>query len=175
MENKWYAIYTKTEWEYSVVKYLEKRGIHSYCPSKSIIKKWGVINRVVYKPLFPSYIFAHVTESQLILLSKVPGIISIVYWRKEKFVIRYEELECIQYFLNKYDVLQFEKIEITLNEPVKIISSPLRIYLDDILVIKNQVIKMILPSLGCALVAENRRSHTRLQQRNYYHIPKVNF
>ena len=54
---KWYVVYTKPRWEKKVAQKLNDIGINAYCPLIKKISSWTDRKKLVYIPLFNSYIF----------------------------------------------------------------------------------------------------------------------
>ena len=53
---KWYVVYTKPRWEKKVAQKLNDIGINAYCPLIKKISSWTDRKKLVYIPLFNSYI-----------------------------------------------------------------------------------------------------------------------
>ena len=133
---------------------LTKKGIENYCPLNRIDRQWPAFKKVTYKPLFSSYVFIRISEVQRDEVMKTPGIISLVYWRNKPAVIQNREIEVMNEFLEEYKCVYLERIPVAAHAAIKVISSPLKHYVEGMLAIKDNLIKIVLPSLGYVLVAE---------------------
>ena len=133
---------------------LTKKGIENYCPLNRIVRQWSAFKKITYKPLFTSYVFIRISEVQRGEVINTPGIISLVYWRNKPAVIQNKEIEVIHEFLEEYKCIYLERIPVTVHAAIKVISSPLKHYFEGVLAIKDNLIKIVLPSLGYVLVAE---------------------
>jgi len=60
---RWYAIQSRSNFENRMCKDLEVRGVESYCPSIGEIHQWADRKKIVERPLFPGYVFAHFSDS----------------------------------------------------------------------------------------------------------------
>ena len=60
----WNVLYTKTKNEKKVFDRLSNLGIDSYCPCQRILKQWSDLEKWVDEPVFKSYIFVKVPESE---------------------------------------------------------------------------------------------------------------
>jgi transcription antitermination factor NusG len=58
--NEWYALYVKSRHEFMTNNELHKKGIESYLPSVSSLRKWKDRKKFVDIPLFPGYLFVFV-------------------------------------------------------------------------------------------------------------------
>src|SRR6478609_8971676 len=109
-EKKWHAVYTRPRWEKKVAEMLTRRKIENYCPINRVIKQWSDRKKVVHEPLFRSYVFVKIAESELACLKKTDGVISLVYWLRKPAVIRDTEIEAIRHFLGEYDSVKLERV-----------------------------------------------------------------
>jgi transcription antitermination factor NusG len=132
---------------------LTKKGIENYCPLNRIVRQWSNFKKVIYKPLFTSYVFIRFSEVQRKAVLKTSGIMGLVYWRDKPAVIENKELEVMREFLEEYQCVYLEPAPVTTNAAIKVISSPLKYYFEGILAVKDNLIKIILPSLGYIMVA----------------------
>lgn len=62
-EQQWYAIQAKSNFENRMCRDLEFRGIKSYCPAIREVHQWADRKKMVERPLFPGYVFAHFPDS----------------------------------------------------------------------------------------------------------------
>jgi transcription antitermination factor NusG len=158
MNEKWYAIYTKPRWEKKVAEVLTYRDIENYCPLNKVVRQWSDRKKTVHVPLFPSYVFVHVLEKQLSGLRKIDGVLRIVHWLDKPAVIKDEEISTIRQFLNEHANVHLEKVNVSLHDKVKITRGSLIDKEGTIVAIKNNLIKVALPSLGYVLYAEIDKS-----------------
>ncbi|MFD2248002.1 UpxY family transcription antiterminator [Pontibacter ruber] len=154
MNAKWYAVYTKPRWEKKVAELLSLKNIESYCPLNKVVRQWSDRKKMVLMPLFTSYVFVHLPEKQLGELSKVNGVLNLVYWLGRPAVIKDEEIDTIKRFLNEHQNVQVEKAEFNVHDSVKINRGTLIDREGTIIAIKNNSVKVALPSLGYILHAE---------------------
>lgn len=152
-QKKWYAVYTKPRWEKKVHQLLQNQGIESYCPLNKVCRQWSDRKKMVLEPLFFSYVFIHVGESEFLPVKKTDGVINLVYWLGQPAVIRDEEIEAIRQFLETYENVSLEKVEVSVNNKVKIIDGPFMDMEGVVTDVLHNSVKVILPSLGYALIA----------------------
>jgi transcription antitermination factor NusG len=162
MEIHWHAVYTKNRWEKKVAELLTKREIENYCPLNMVIRKWSDRKKKVYEPLFTSYVFVHISQKQQTELRKIPGIINLVYWLNKPAVIKDAELDAIRQFLGQHQSVRLEKTQVNLGDAVSVISGPLMDYEGNVVEIRNNSVKVILPSLGYKMCAELQKSNVKI-------------
>ena len=91
------------------------------------------------------------------------GVINFVHWLGSPAVVRNEEIETVKNFINDYPEVRVEKIHVNLTEHVRIVSEPIMKREGNLLEIRNDVVKAVLPSLGYMLVAElNKESEEKV-------------
>lgn len=103
MENKkkWFALYTKPRWEKKIKGVLERKGVECWCPLKKIEKQWSDRKKIIEEPLFTSYIFVHIDETERSAVLMTDGILNFVYYVGKPAVIRDEEIDIIKKFLSE--------------------------------------------------------------------------
>ncbi len=101
MENvkKWYALYTKPRWEKKVNIVLNNKGIECWCPVKKTEKQWSDRKKIIDEPLFTSYVFVNIDDTERTKVLMTDGILNFVYHVGKPAVIRNEEIELIKKYL----------------------------------------------------------------------------
>jgi transcription antitermination factor NusG len=159
---KWYAIYTRPRWEKKVAELLTRKKIDNYCPVNRVYRQWSDRKKIVLEPLFTSYVFVHITETEQLPVRLTDGVINFVYWLSKPAVIRNEEIDTIRRFLNEHDNIQLEKIPVKINDDVQVIGGPLMDQKGKVIALKNKTVKISLPSLGYMMIAEVAISNVEL-------------
>ncbi|MCP2043997.1 transcription termination/antitermination protein NusG [Pontibacter sp. HSC-36F09] len=158
MEERWYAVYTKPRWEKKVSESLNLKKIQSYCPLKKVIRQWSDRKKLLYEPLFTSYVFVHVSDKNIREVKEVDGVINLVHWLGKPAVIKDEEIEAIRTFLNEHSNVQLEKVEVAINDAVKVARGFLQDREGTVVAIKNNTVRVALPSLGYVMYADLEKS-----------------
>jgi transcription antitermination factor NusG len=161
-EKYWYAIYTKPRWEKKTAELLSKKRIENYCPLNKVIRYWSDRKKIVLEPLFKSYVFINTTEKEHTSIRQTDGVLNFVYWLGKPAVIKNAEIEAIQDFLSEYQNVQLEHVEVNINDTIKVKRGPLMEQEGDVLEIKNKTVKVYLPSMGYALVAEIEKTNIEI-------------
>src|SRR5258706_5427248 len=95
-KKQWYALYTRPRWEKKVADLLEKKKVEVYCPLNKVKRQWADRKKIVYEPLFASYVFVYVSEREELNIKQTDGVINFVYWLNKPAVIRNEEIDTIR-------------------------------------------------------------------------------
>jgi transcription antitermination factor NusG len=164
---KWFAVYTRPRSEKKVTEHLTRKKIDNYCPVNKVIKQWSDRKKVIYEPLFSSYVFVRVSEFGITSLKQIPGIINVVYWLGKPAVIRDSEIEVIKRFLCEHINIKLEKKAMAINDQIEVLGGPLMELEGKVLSIGNNTVKVALPSLGYMMFAELETSNVKVIS----HIP----
>ncbi|HQV07110.1 MAG TPA: UpxY family transcription antiterminator [Chitinophagaceae bacterium] len=150
---KWLAIYTRPRWEKKVNKLLLEKKVECYCPLNKVTRKWSDRYKVVEEPLFKSYVFVKVTETERSNVRKTTGVINFVYWDSKPAVIKEKEIETIRQFLNEYENVEVRQVKLKLNQRVKITKGPLMDMEGKVINLQRKTAKVAIDSLGYILIA----------------------
>jgi transcription antitermination factor NusG len=161
-EPLWYAVYTRPRWEKKVASLMAKKGIEHYCPLNKVVRQWSDRKKIILEPLFKSYVFIRITQEGLLKVRQTDGVLNLVYWLGKPAVIRDEEIETIQRFLNEHENVLLEKTEVNINDEVCIMTGPFLDHKGRVIEITNKLVKVHLPSLGYAMVAKVARESVRV-------------
>jgi len=149
MTKRWYAVYTKPRCEKKVAVLLAKKKIESYCPLIGVMKQ----KKIIYRPLFSSYIFVCASEAQLKVIGRTQGVINFLYWLSEPVVIQNEEIEAIKQFVYDHENIQLEKMDKNGNN--KPLTNKSLIAIEErMMPVKNKTVKILHTSLGFSIIAE---------------------
>ncbi len=150
---KWLAVYTRPRWEKKVNQLLAEKGVESYCPLNKVRRKWSDRVKVVEEPLFKSYVFVKVNEEDRSDVRMTSGVINFVYWQGKPAVIKEKEITAIKRFLDEYENVEVQPLEVKVNQRVKITTGPLMDHEGQVLEVKHKKAKVAIDSLGYILVA----------------------
>lgn len=159
---KWYVVYTRPRWEKKVADLLGRKKIEHYCPLNRVNRQWSDRKKLVEEPLFTSYVFVCVDETEQLTVRLTDGIINFVYWLGKPAEIRTEEINAIREFLVNYKDVRLEKTDVNLNDIVRVIGGPLVMQKGQVVSVKNKTVKVILPSLGYMMNAEIETSNVEI-------------
>lgn len=159
---KWHAVYTKPRWEKKVFSLLVEKGIVSYCPLNKTRRRWSDRYKIINEPLFKSYVFVKAGDDEMKEVRMIPGVVNFVYWNSKPAVIREEEINIIKKFLNEYDFVLAEPVQLMPNQRIKIMNG---ILMDEEAIViraeKNKV-QVVLNSLGFRLTASVNKNEIQV-------------
>jgi len=163
-KKKWFVVYTKPRWEKKVFGLLTERGMEAYCPLNRVRKKWSDRVKWVEEPLFKSYVFvrARAAEDDQAKIRMTGGVVNFVYWLGKPAVVKDREIEIIRKFLNDYDEVRAEPLELDRNDKVIIRKG---IFMDKeakVVKVVNNKVQVIIESIGFSLVAVIDKSNVSM-------------
>lgn len=164
MKKKWCVIYTKTNYENKVAALLTKRKIENYCPINRIIYYTGDKKKILFEPLFSSYVFVYITDAEMALIRNIASVINFVYWMGNPAVIKNVEIDSIQHFASQHSNINLSKIGINNNGLMEMISQPSIVdnYQSYAPSVNTPHNKLLLPSMGCMMTAEIEKSSSNV-------------
>lgn len=154
----WYAVYTRPRCEKKVAENFSKKKWESYCPLNKETRQW-MGTKVVKTPLFQSYVFVRLDETQLPEVKSVDGVINMVCWLGKPAVIREVEMDMMKRFLSVHKRALLEKTDVNINETVRLVKEPVVKKEGERIAYNYDKIKLLLPSIGYYLVAEAEQEH----------------
>jgi len=146
-------VYTKPRWEKKVHALLTEKKIESYCPLNKVRKKWSDRMKTVEEPLFKSYVFARVSEEDQTQVRMTAGVMNFVYWQGKPAIIRAKEIETIRKFLNEYENVVAEPIQLREDSKVTIRQGLFMDHEAKVLKIEGNRVKVEIESIGYSLIA----------------------
>ena len=129
------------------------KGVESYCPLNKIRRKWSDRIKIVEEPLFKSYVFVKVNDEDRSDVRMTPGVINFVYWEGKPAVIKEKEINAIKRFLDEYENVDVQLLDVKVSQRVKVTAGPLMDQEGQVLEIKHKIAKVAIDSLGYVLVA----------------------
>lgn len=163
-EKKWYAVYTRPKWEKKVAELLTRTAIENYCPLNRALHQWSDRKKIVYEPLFTSYVFVRVAEKDHLQLKQTDGIINLVHWLGKPAVIRDAEIDIIKRFLKEHAEVKLESLNVQVNDRIRIGSGPFMDCEGRVVEVRNKTVRVVLPSLSTVMVAEVQSSSVQIIQ-----------
>lgn len=155
---RWYALYVRSRWEKKVSELLDEKKIENYCPVQRLERNWSDRKKIILEPLFKSYVLVRLAPKAHIPVLQTDGVIGFVTFQGKPAVIRDEEIEAVKQFLQNYEHIQVERIDVNVNDEVTIMQGPLMQQTGQVMEISNRMVKVMLPSLGFALVAIDKNN-----------------
>lgn len=161
-QKQWLAVYTKPRWEKKVSMLLSKKNIENYCPINRVVRQWADRKKTIYEPLISCYVFVYVNPTEHLTIKKTDGILNFIYWLGKPAVIKYDEIIAMKNFLTAHEEVLLEKIDININDEVRIKEGPFSLKEGSVLEVRRNTVKVMLPTLGYALIAEVKRLNVEI-------------
>jgi transcription antitermination factor NusG len=153
MVKKWYAIYTKPRWEKKVNYLLGTKEIITFCPLNKVKRKWSDRVKTIDEPLFKSYVFVKVDDTERTKVRLTNGVINFVYWNQKPAIVKEREIETIKRFLNDHENVGLRPLELAVNQLVTFTSGTFMDLKARVLDVRKKEVKVVIESLGCELIA----------------------
>lgn len=124
-KKSWYVFYTKSRFEKKIDSALIEKGIESFLPLITVVKRWSDRKKKVEEPLFKSYIFAYANEKERLEVLQTQGVVKCIMFNGRIAIVPDFQIEGIKRLLeHKAESLVvgewFDKGDI-----IKVISGPL--------------------------------------------------
>jgi transcription antitermination factor NusG len=144
---KWYVIYTKPQSEIRISKALNSIGIESYCPTYKKLVQYSDRKKRVEKPLLPSYILVHISESDRHKVFEVHGVVRYVFWLGKPAEVRAKEIEVLRKSLSGM-IKSFSVQKLSKGANYKISDGPFKGYEGIVVAHVRHQLKLELTGLG---------------------------
>lgn len=154
----WYALYTKSRNEKKLADRLSLKGYEVYCPTQSVYKQWADRKKKVREVLFKSYVFVKFDIKQRVDVLQTPGAVALVTWLGKPALIRDEEIEAIENFLNDHQDVKVENLQFKEGEKLKVKAGSLQDNYGTLLRQTKHKVYLQLDKLGMSLIAELPKS-----------------
>jgi transcription antitermination factor NusG len=123
----WYAIYTKSKSEKKVFKRLNDAGYESFLPLITEVKQWSDRKKKVTSPLIKSYVFVKVTNSDLIPICNIPGVVAVLKFLGEPAIVTEVEINNLKIITNNSEATQtVEALNLKNGKPVQVTHGPFK-------------------------------------------------
>lgn len=154
MEKIWRVIYTRPRWEKKIDRLLESRGIESYCPMVKSERQWSDRKKIVELPLFSSYVFVCIKDTEQSNIRQTPGVVNFVYYLGKPATVSVREIAAIQLNLQTYEQVETVSLQqLKAGEKVKIVNGALCDQEGTIVRIEGKKVLMVLEQLGSVILA----------------------
>lgn len=126
----WFAVYTLPRSEKKACAELLKKGIDAYLPLLRTLRQWSDRKKWVEEPLFRSYLFVNIPQSQYFDVLNTNGVVRYITFEGKAVPIPEKQIGAIRFYLEETDhfLLDEDRGQANLppGSPVEIIRGPLR-------------------------------------------------
>jgi transcription antitermination factor NusG len=147
----WYVVYTKPKWEKKVAEQLIKMGIECYCPLITQVRQWSDRKKKVEVPLFNSYVFVQLPESDRNLVFQSTGAVRYLFWLGKPAIVRDEEINIIKKGFDGSDSCDVSVVPFQVGDKIELDSGPFSTQTAIVQEVNNTHYVLVLESLGCVL------------------------
>ncbi|MGZ9735356.1 UpxY family transcription antiterminator [Flavobacterium sp. GNP002] len=147
----WYVVYTKPKWEKKVAEQLKNKGIECYCPLITQVRQWSDRKKKVEVPLFNSYVFVQLPDSERNAVFQSVGVVRYLFWLGKPAVVRDEEISVIKKWLNPSEGNEVSVLSFQIGDAVQLDSGPFSNQKAIVQEVTNTHYVLVLESLGCVL------------------------
>ena len=147
----WYVVYTKPKWEKKVAEKLNEIGIECYCPLIIQIKQWTDRKKKIEVPLFNSYVFVQLEDSDRNSVFQISGVVRYLFWLGKPAIVRDEEINIIKTSLASPNLSDVSVSSIQVGDRIKLESGAFSNQDAIVQEISNTYYTLVLESLGCVL------------------------
>lgn len=147
----WYVVYTKPRWEKKVADKLNQIGIECYCPLITQVKQWSDRKKKIEVPLFNSYIFVQLKDSDRNSVFQVAGVVRYLFWLGKPAIVRDEEINSIKASLEVPNIIDISVTSIQVGDRIKIEAGAFSNQDAIVQEVSNTHYILVLESLGCVL------------------------
>ena len=147
----WYVVYTKPKWEKKVAEKLNEIGIECYCPLIIQIKQWTDRKKKVEVPLFNSYVFVQLEDTDRNSVFQISGVVRYLFWLGKPAIVRDEEIKIIKMSLAAPNLSDISVTSIQVGDRIKLESGVFSNQDAIVQEISNTYYTLVLESIGCVL------------------------
>jgi transcriptional antiterminator RfaH len=147
----WYVIYTKPKWEKKVAEKLNEIGIECYCPIITQIKQWSDRKKKVEIPLFNSYVFVQLPDTDRNSVFQVAGVVRYLFWLGKAAIVRNEEIITIKKSLSDTNISDICVMPYKKGDKIKLETGVFSSQDAVVQEVTNTHYILVLESLGCLL------------------------
>lgn len=147
----WYVVYTKPKWEKKVADKLKQLGIECYCPLITQVKQWSDRKKKIEVPLFNSYVFVQLADSERNSVFQVSGVVRYLFWLGKPAIVKDEEIEVIKKSLKDPNLYDVTVSSIQVGDKIKLDSGAFINQNAIVQEVSGNYYILVLETLGCVL------------------------
>jgi transcription antitermination factor NusG len=155
MTKHWYAVSTRPQHELKVAAALSKKGVENFCPlTRKMLVNSGFRKKISWSPVFPSFIFVHISEAEFKTVLRTADVISFMYWMGKPAIVAEADIKSIEQFASRYPNVTVEKTAIIKNAMAA--KEPAQANYNEV---QDDNIRKVIPSLGYILTASREKNY----------------
>jgi transcription antitermination factor NusG len=151
MNKQWFAVCTRPQHELKVAAALSKKGIDNNCPlTRKMLVSNGFRKKISHSPVFPSFVFVHITEAELNTVLRTPDVMNFMYWMGKPAIIADADIINMEQFAARYPNVMVKRAVV-----VKTPLAEAGLAIDE----EDDNITQVLPSIGFMLTASREKNY----------------
>ncbi|WP_282074635.1 UpxY family transcription antiterminator [Maribacter aquivivus] len=151
MTKNWYVLYVKPKNEKKVAERLSAHQVAVYCPMIKEVKQWSDRKKTIEVPLFKSYVFVNISESERQRVFDIPGVVRFLYWLGKPAVVRDIEMETLKKWLTNDTVENYTLSKLETGDRVSIKYGALKDQKAEVIEIGKKRVRLVLEGMGVVL------------------------
>jgi transcriptional antiterminator RfaH len=121
VKKSWYVLSTKTRSEKQVYNRLIQSGVEAFLPMYITIRQWSDRRKKVELPLFPSYIFVHITYKQFLVALNTQGVFKYVSFEGLPAIVPQRDIDNLKILLSGHPDLEVSNRDFRPGQKVKVV------------------------------------------------------
>jgi transcription antitermination factor NusG len=142
LDQRWYAVQTCANHEKRVAQQLSQREVEAYLPQYASVRKWKDRRVRLDLPLFPGYVFVHLTLRDRLQLLQTPSVVRLVGFGGHPTPLPNHEIDALRQGL-AHNLLVEPHPYLKVGQRVRVRSGPLQ-GLEGILLRKKKLSRFII-------------------------------
>ena len=130
---------------------LAEVGIESYCPLITQVRQWSDRKKKVEVPLFNSYVFVRLEDSDRNLVFQSPGAVRYLFWLGKPAIVRDEEIAIIKKGLDGSGSCDVSLHPFQVGDTIALQSGPFSNQAAIVQEVNKTHYVVVLESMGCVL------------------------
>ena len=119
----WYVLYTRPKFEKKIFMRLQEKRIETFLPLQKVVRQWRDRKKKVEVPLFPNYLFVHITQGEKWKVLNTYGAVRFLRFGQQDSILSEKEIDTIRKSLLGYPIITNRKYNV--GDKLKIINGPL--------------------------------------------------
>lgn len=92
----WYVAYSRPRHEKHIAHQLEERGLRSFVPLYTSVRRWKDRRKRLELPLFPGYVFVQMALQRRLDLLRLPGVVDLIRFQGKPVPVLSCEIEILR-------------------------------------------------------------------------------
>lgn len=154
---KWHVVYTLPRNEKKVAERLQEKGYTVYCPLIKTLRQWSDRKKMITIPMFNSYVFINIDDTERVSVLKVHGIRNFVYWLGQPAIVKDYEIEAIRLISAEAEDVKVTNLKIAEGDTLRITEGPFKGLHGVVGEVNKSNVVLYIPQLGMKIQFKNTK------------------